>query len=78
MNSWISKAHCVDLEYEFIGHTNEHNTTVECELCRLAKEICQTCPVRQQCLDEALEQGYHSQAGIRGGYTELERRKMVS
>lgn len=38
-----------------------------------AKEICAGCPVRQQCLDDALELGSD---GVWGGTTERERRQM--
>lgn len=41
---------------------------------RPAKAICATCPVKQQCLDFALESG--EQHGVWGGTSERQRRRM--
>jgi WhiB family redox-sensing transcriptional regulator len=40
----------------------------------IAKSICEGCPVRTQCLEDALER--HDQHGIWGGYSVEERREM--
>jgi WhiB family redox-sensing transcriptional regulator len=40
-----------------------------------AKEICDTCPVRQECLAYAVE--VREQHGIWGGLTEKERRALI-
>lgn len=45
--------------------------------CGRAREICADCPVRRECLDDALAQGPWV-AGIRGGFTEGERRRMIA
>ena len=39
-----------------------------------AKNICRSCPVRNQCLDWALESG--QDAGVWGGMTAIERREL--
>lgn len=39
-----------------------------------AKKICLTCPVRQQCLDYALD--HDERWGVWGGYSERERRRL--
>jgi WhiB family redox-sensing transcriptional regulator len=41
-----------------------------------AKEICQTCPVREPCREYALE--IREQHGIWGGMTESERRQVLN
>lgn len=41
-----------------------------------AKEICRTCPVRQPCLDYALE--IREPHGIWGGLSEAERRNLLA
>jgi WhiB family redox-sensing transcriptional regulator len=41
---------------------------------RTAKRICQGCPVRQPCLDYALERG--ERFGVWGGLSERERRRL--
>lgn len=41
---------------------------------RPAKDICWTCPVREACLNDALDVG--EAFGIRGGYSAKERRNM--
>lgn len=41
-----------------------------------AKAICDTCPARQPCLDDALATPREHDWGIRGGTTDTERRKM--
>lgn len=42
---------------------------------RLAKQTCAACPVREQCLDYAIEHG--ETFGIWGGMTERERRRVA-
>lgn len=43
---------------------------------RDAKAVCASCPVRQQCLDEALGLAPGDDFGIWGGTTEAERREL--
>lgn len=42
---------------------------------RRAKAVCRTCPVRTNCLDEALAEG--DETTVRGGYTAAERRTLM-
>ncbi len=42
---------------------------------RAAARICARCPIREQCLDEALSR--HERYGIWGGVSERDRRKMI-
>ncbi len=42
---------------------------------QLAKKLCSGCPVREECLDAALER--HETYGIWGGLNELERRAFL-
>ena len=48
------------------GHENEKR--------KIAREVCDTCPVKQECLDYALT--HHERFGVWGGLTERERRRM--
>jgi len=41
----------------------------------MAKKLCATCPVREECLEAALER--HETYGIWGGLNELERRAFL-
>ena len=43
-----------------------------------AKQVCGGCPLRQVCLDTAMEYGSHAQHGIFGGLTAGERRALKS
>lgn len=43
--------------------------------CREAKQVCAACPVREQCLEWALDN--HEAHGVWGGHTERERRKLA-
>ncbi|MFD5520104.1 WhiB family transcriptional regulator [Streptomyces sp. NPDC127066] len=49
-------------------------TLVDEQRVRLAKGICSSCEVRKMCLETALESG--DAVGVRGGFTEAERRVM--
>jgi WhiB family redox-sensing transcriptional regulator len=40
-----------------------------------ARRICQTCPVREQCLDWALR---HNEIGVWGGTSEIARRRILT
>lgn len=41
---------------------------------KTAKAICRSCPVRAECLEDALKQGY--KFGVWGGLSERERRRV--
>lgn len=65
---WTHFAVCRDTPY-LMYPRDEDSAGIE-----LAKEVCATCPVRAECLDEAQRTG--DRWGIWGGYTAEERRTM--
>lgn len=50
----------------------------DAQLREAAKKVCADCPLRQVCLDTAMEYGDHAQHGIFGGLTARERRQIKS
>ena len=64
--SWLGQAACLEVGPGF--HFPEKGGSA-----REAKLICRGCGVREQCLEYALE---HSEAGVWGGMSERERRKL--
>jgi hypothetical protein len=83
--NWTSRAACLphkDL-YASLSHSITDRLTPD-DLYRLskAKKNCFSCPVRQECLDDALHQESYLSAperhGIRGGLTASERVKLAS
>jgi WhiB family redox-sensing transcriptional regulator len=54
---------------------DEHDLEVRKSMVRVAKEVCNDCPVRLRCFDYALTAGMH---GIWGGTTHEERVKLRS
>ncbi|MEW2273703.1 WhiB family transcriptional regulator [Streptomyces griseofuscus] len=72
MENWREHAECryedPDLFFP-IGSTGPAQVQAE-----EAKKVCQRCPVRQECLDWALDTGQG--IGVWGGTTELERRRL--
>ncbi|GAA2478357.1 MULTISPECIES: WhiB family transcriptional regulator [Actinomycetes] len=72
MENWREHAECryedPDLFFP-IGSTGPAQVQAE-----RAKTVCERCPVRQECLDWALDTGQG--IGIWGGTTELERRRL--
>lgn len=68
---WGSKALCREVDPDlFFPAPGEHEQTEQ------AKQVCDRCPVRTECLAWALDVGLR--AGICGGVTEGERRRMRS
>ena len=63
MNDWMDDAACKGVWGLFYLDRGESTTT--------AKHICRHCPVKQPCLDYALDN--HERFGIRGGLTTRER-----
>lgn len=66
--SWHDDANCrgVDIDIFFsLDDLDQKN----------ALELCKACPVRRECLQDALEQ--HEMYGIWGGTTESDRRSMI-
>lgn len=71
--SWRDRAACLDMDTNLFFPEAGRNAYRQVER---AKRICSTCPVRQECLDYALEFPDRSMPGIWGGTTEGERRRM--
>jgi len=64
---WVEGAACraVDPDTLFVRGAEQHQ----------AKQVCRTCPVRTECLAEALDS--RSEFGVWGGMTERERRAVL-
>lgn len=65
---WMTEAVCAQVDPELFFPEKGHYA-------HTAKRICATCPVINECLNHALEIGYHA-TGIWGGTTPTERRTM--
>lgn len=72
--TWQSHAACQSTEYHPVDPELFFPDPEEMDKIRAAKALCAQCPVRQTCLDAALENG--DTHGIRGGMTEEERAPM--
>jgi WhiB family redox-sensing transcriptional regulator len=66
---WAARAACRGLEPELFFPARGAST-------REAKAVCAVCPVRAECLEDALE--HHEGHGIWGGMSERERRRIRS
>lgn len=64
---WHSQRRCVN------KHPDDFVTNDTWKII-FAKRLCATCPVKQQCLEAALENG---EVGVWGGTTEQERRHLL-
>lgn len=69
--TWQNEAVCQSTEYHRVDPETFFPEPDEMDRIRAAKALCAQCPVRQTCLDAALETG--DTFGIRGGLTEEER-----
>ena len=68
---WIADAPCSQADPElFFPEAHESRANVA-----LAKRVCASCPVRQECLEWALDSG--EKFGIYGGLTSTQRRKVL-
>lgn len=68
---WIADAPCSQADPElFFPDAHESRAIVA-----LAKQVCAACPVRQECLEWALDRG--EKFGIYGGLTSTQRRKVL-
>ena len=68
---WIADAPCSQTAPElFFPEPHESGANVA-----LAKQVCAACPVRQECLEWALDRG--EKFGIYGGLTSTQRRKVL-
>ena len=65
--SWMEEAKCLDADPEAFFPEKGGST-------REAKRICSVCPVREQCLEYALDND--ERFGIWGGMSERERRRL--
>jgi WhiB family transcriptional regulator, redox-sensing transcriptional regulator len=70
--AWRLEAACQQLPTELFFPIG-HGPRAEAQT-KLAKSICNTCPVRAQCLEYAL--GANAQYGVFGGMAEEERREV--
>lgn len=73
--NWFDKARCRGFDLNvFFPHGNDFTT-----LLQIALDVCDECPVREQCLEAALEEegdlGVKCRFGIRGGMQPSQRRK---
>jgi WhiB family transcriptional regulator, redox-sensing transcriptional regulator len=66
--NWQDSARCLGLNPDLFYPENQ-------TLAREAKEVCDGCPVRVECLEYAIEKG--ERFGVWGGLTERERRRLV-
>ncbi|WP_327358473.1 WhiB family transcriptional regulator [Streptomyces sp. NBC_01304] len=57
------------------GHDVELFFTSDVETMHAAKQVCQRCPVREACLDEALSMPI--QHGVWGGFSAHQRTRMI-
>lgn len=74
--AWRERAACLDYPAILFFGIDDAETPAERRLREdEAKQVCFTCPVREECLDYALvtKEAY----GIWGGLTEIERRSRV-
>ncbi len=72
VDAWRNRSACRDRDPELffpVGSTGAAVDQIDA-----ARLVCQTCPVRSECLDFAL--ATNQEAGIWGGTTEDERRKV--
>lgn len=67
---WRDEASCSTVDPEIFFPTGPGGLSAQQE--RNAKKVCGNCPVRQQCLEWALQTGQHT--GVWGGLSEKERR----
>lgn len=80
-DDWRSDAACGGAEDVFFGCGAIHEGSAPCADCDLntakAKSICATCPVRLECLEEALSRHPNwSGGGVWGGMTPKERAEL--
>ncbi|QKW53576.1 WhiB family transcriptional regulator [Streptomyces buecherae] len=73
-HTWQDQAVCQSTEYNPVDPETFFPKPDETDKIATAKSLCRQCPVRQTCLDAALEGG--DTDGIRGGMTEEERRPL--
>lgn len=72
MTNWRKRAACRDADPELFFPVSKVDRKNQDQI-RRAKNICARCPVRKECLQEAMESG---DEGVFGGTTDEERREM--
>lgn len=74
--AWVEQAECRGDEYPNAWHpgTNKEEAAA---LTRYARRKCAVCPVRNQCLEFALELGTTKAQGIWGNTSEFERHQLL-
>jgi WhiB family redox-sensing transcriptional regulator len=68
--TWRSRSACEGLDPDIFYPASEDDAASA-----PAKSICETCPVKEPCLEHALNN--REREGVWGGMTERERRRMV-
>lgn len=69
-NAWLLEAKCRGMDTDLFFTTRGEQYALE------AREACAACPVRAECLADALSYNDHSDLGLRAGLSEQQRRKM--
>lgn len=72
--AWWESAACLDVDPDVFITSEGISRSTQRELEAQAKEVCLTCPVREQCLADALARG--EKYGIWGGLNPKERRRL--
>lgn len=67
--TWREQSLCSEFDYTIFDEETVRNV-------RIAKQICDACPVRRQCLEVALKN--HERYGIWGGLSSRERKALLS
>ena len=67
--NWRDRAACAGMfDVDWFPHPSARTP--------VALQVCRECPVRQECLEDALGEGL-DQFGVRGGHTEKQRMRMA-
>ena len=80
---WRGGAECAKLpakeaDYLFFQENpNNPKRGLRAEPTRLAKDMCQKCPVLKQCLEDAFKNQGLAEYGVRGGLSAHERREIL-
>ncbi len=77
LGEWAAEAACAEMDSDIFFPDEQRNSRINKELTAEAKQICSECPVREECLDYALENHREMLGGIFGGYTEKERKRLL-
>lgn len=70
--SWVERAECVNTDPELFYPPTDGPRSHD--QIRAAQRVCQDCPVRRPCFEEALAMPVNLDHGIRAGTTARERR----